>query len=111
MDVQKLSAPSAASANATPRPAVSPAPRPAPETIGDAAGEALDRLAQLEKSLADAFPPELKLQLDVDRTTNTVVGRVIDRETGQFVRQIPSKEMLALMARSAQVNALLNKKV
>jgi uncharacterized FlaG/YvyC family protein len=110
MDVQKLSAPSAASANATPRPAVAPAPRPAPETIG-AAGEATDRLAQLEKSLADAFPPELKLQLDLDRTTNTVVGRVIDRESGKFVRQIPSKEMLALMARSAQVNALLNKKV
>jgi uncharacterized FlaG/YvyC family protein len=110
MDVQKLSAPSAASANATPRPAVAPAPRPAPENIG-AAGEAMDRLAQLEKSLADAFPPELKLQLDLDRTTNTVVGRVIDRESGQFVRQIPSKEMLALMARSAQVNALLNKKV
>lgn len=106
MDVQKLSAPSAAS--------VSPAPRPVTRSAADAGESATDtqaRLAQLERSLSDAFPPELKLQLDVDKATHTVVGRVIDRQTGEFVRQIPSKEMIALLARSAEVSALLNKKV
>ena len=36
---------------------------------------------------------------------------VEDKETGELVRQIPSEEMIALMARSAEVNALLDKKV
>jgi flagellar protein FlaG len=107
MDVQKLSAPSAASVGPAPRPATRPA-----VDGGSASGDATSiRLSQIEHSLADAFPPQLKLQLDIDRTTNTVVGKVVDRATGEFVRQIPSKEMLALLARSAQVNALINKKV
>lgn len=107
MDVQKLSTPSAASLIPTPRPMT----RSAPEGETKATDPNLARLAQIELSLQDAFPPELKLQLDIDKTTNMVVGRVIDRQTGEFVRQIPSKEMIALMARSAQVNALLNKTV
>ena len=107
MDVQKLSAPSAASASLSPRPVA----RPVAEGGDTAPDPTMARLAQIERSLSDAFPPELKLQLDLDRTTNTVVGRVIDRQTGEFVRQIPSKEMIALMARSAEVSAVLNKKV
>jgi flagellar protein FlaG len=106
MDVQKLPAPSAASVSFTPRPAVRPAEG------GESAADAVqNRLAQLEQSLSNAFPPQLKLQLDVDKATHTVVGRVVDRQTGEMVRQIPSKEMVALLARSAEVNALLNKKV
>lgn len=107
MDVQKLSAPSAALAGPTPRPAT----RPAGGDSGAPSDDTALRLSSIEHALADAFPPQLKLQLDIDRTTNTVVGKVVDRQTGEFVRQIPSKEMLALLARSAQVNALLNKKV
>lgn len=107
MDVQKLSAPSAASVSFTPRPVI----RPAAEGGESAADPVQNRLAQLEQSLSHAFPPQHKLQLDVDRSTHTVVGIVVDRQTGELVRQIPSKEMVALMARSAEVNALLNKKV
>jgi flagellar protein FlaG len=53
----------------------------------------------------------VKLQLDIDRNTGTVIGRVVDKETGELVRQIPSEEMIALMARSAEISALLDKSV
>ena len=85
--------------------------RPAAEGGESAADPVQNRLAQLEQSLSLAFPPQHKLQLDVDTSTHTVIGIVVDRQTGELVRQIPSKEMVALMARSAEVNALLNKKV
>lgn len=107
MDVQKLSGPSAASASLTLR----PVPR-------DAAGSGLKtadteraRLTQIEQSLSAQFPPQVKLQLDIDRTTGTVIGRVVDKKTGELVRQIPSEEIIALMARSAEISALLDKKV
>jgi uncharacterized FlaG/YvyC family protein len=55
--------------------------------------------------------PEVKLQLDVDPATKTVIGLVVDKTTGEVVRQIPTEEMMALKERSAEVLALLDKKV
>lgn len=39
-----------------------------------------------------------KLQLDIDQTTGQVVGRIIDKETGATIKQIPSDEALRLIA-------------
>lgn len=104
MGVQKLSAPSVVSVSPISRPVA----RPAPES---SAGTAQATLAKIEQTLATNLPPQMKLQLDVDKNTGTVIGRVVDKETGELVRQIPTEEMIALIARSAQVNALLNKKI
>jgi flagellar protein FlaG len=99
MDVQKLSGVSAASASLPGRPTQRPAeasgvkaeaPHPTPR------GSSL---------------PQVKLQLDIDPTTNTVIGRIVDKQTGKVVRQIPTEEMIALKERSAEVIALLDKKV
>ncbi len=99
MDVQKLSGLSAASANLTLR----PTPR-APE-------ESDVKAAAPEPAQSSQSPQQVKLQLDIDRTTNTVIGLVVDQATGEVVRQIPTEEMVALKARSAEVLALLDKKV
>jgi uncharacterized FlaG/YvyC family protein len=39
------------------------------------------------------------LELDIDRTTGRTVGRIVSANTGEVLVQIPSKEMLALIAR------------
>lgn len=41
--------------------------------------------------------------MDVDRNTGRVVGRVVDTKTGEVVSQIPSKEMLRLLARTREM--------
>jgi hypothetical protein len=57
------------------------------------------------------LPAVMELQLDVDQTTRTVIGRIVNPETGEVVKQIPTEEMVHLMARNADLlGALLNKK-
>lgn len=101
MDVQKVSGQSAASTYSGPRPAQrateesnvkAATPNPIPTRGG-------------------ANLPQVELQLDIDPTTKTVIGRVVDKQTGKVVRQIPTEEMIALKERSAEVIALLDKKV
>jgi hypothetical protein len=99
MDVQKLSGPGAASAT----PPVRTTPRPA-DTSGVKA-EA-PRPTSHGSSL-----PQVKLQLDIDPATKTVIGRIVDSKTGKVVRQIPTEEVIALKERSAEITALLDKKV
>lgn len=104
MSVQKLSAP--------PAQPVSPVPRPAARHPAESGGGSTQAtLAKIERMLADTLPVAHALKLDIDPRTHTVIGKVVNKSTGEVVRQIPSEEMVALIARSAQVNALLNKKV
>lgn len=110
MDVQKVSAPPAVSVNPIPRPAARPAVETV-ETVEQTVDLSPERIAQFEQSVASQLPAPLGLQLDVDQTTHTVIGRVVNKETGELVHQFPSKEMISLMARSAQINALLDKKI
>jgi flagellar protein FlaG len=99
MDVQKLSGLSAASTYSVPR----PAPQ-APE-------ESNVKAATPPSTRGGSTLPQVELQLDIDPTTKTVIGRVVDKQTGKVVRQIPTEEMIALKERSAEVIALLDKKV
>ena len=45
-----------------------------------------------------ALGADVRLRLYVDETTNEVFGRVFDRNSGQLLREIPSKEVRALRA-------------
>ncbi|MGB8275118.1 MAG: flagellar protein FlaG [Alphaproteobacteria bacterium] len=45
---------------------------------------------------------DTRLQLDIDRGTGQVVGRIINAETGKVVNQIPSEEMIRLLARTRE---------
>lgn len=108
MDVSKVSAPSAVSVSPLPRPV---AARPAPETVDRSIDLTPAGVAKFEQSISDQLPAPLGLQLDVDETTHTVIGRVVNKETGELVHQFPTKEMISLMARSAQIDALFVKKI
>lgn len=62
----------------------------------------------LQRAVADHVP-ELnasagaKLQLDIDQDSGRVVGRVIDQGTGELIRQIPTDEMLSLIAQTKEM--------
>jgi flagellar protein FlaG len=99
MDVQKLSGVSAASASLPGR----PMPRPADASAAKAETP--------HPTPHGSSLPQVKLQLDIDQATKTVIGRIVDSKTGKVVRQIPTEEVIALKERSAEITALLDKKV
>ena len=47
--------------------------------------------------------PGVRLELRIDEATNQVFGRVIDRETGEEVRQIPAESIRHLQAISREL--------
>lgn len=56
--------------------------------------------------------PGVRLELRIDEATNKVFGRVIDRATGEEVRQIPAESIRHLQAISRKLfEALVDKTV
>ncbi len=47
----------------------------------------------------DPIPAETTMEFSYDRVTRRIVIRVVSRETGEVVRQIPPEEYLAFVAR------------
>ena len=50
-------------------------------------------LTRLEETLQHVEP---RIEFSVDKELNQVIIRVLDKETGDLIRQIPSEEVLAL---------------
>ena len=48
-----------------------------------------------------------KISFDVDEDTGQSVVRVINKETGEVVRQVPPEELLTLAARMRQLSGLI----
>jgi len=48
---------------------------------------------RLQKTLQDVEP---RIELSVDKELNQVIFRILDKESGELIRQIPSEEVLAL---------------
>jgi hypothetical protein len=85
------------------------------ETSSDAAN--LERPADppVSKQGGTLEPPPIQpgqLQLDIDRTTGRVVGRIIDKESGATITQIPSEEALRMIAVSQRLlGAVIDRKL
>lgn len=68
--------------------------------------EALTRA--VETRLAERVPgvgsgTSGRLMLAVDNETGRVIGRIVDRDSGKLIVQIPSEEMLALIAATKEM--------
>lgn len=75
---------------------------PSPEPVS---AEVVDRMAQ---DVADRLQTnQRQLQFSVDSETNSTVVRVIDSETKELIRQIPSEELLAISRRLEAATGLL----
>lgn len=67
--------------------------------------ELVDRVA---RDVADRLQTnQRQLQFTVDSETNSTVVRVIDSETKELIRQIPSEELLAISRRLEAATGLL----
>ena len=74
----------------------------------DALTETFRRMAPPD----DPMPANTLLKRAVDEPTGRVIGRIVDMESGDLVRQIPSDEMLQLIAKTKELfGQLVNEKV
>ena len=68
------------------------------------------RLEDVVKEVNDFIKPiNNSLQFSIDDDTGTTVVKVIDRDTDEVIKQIPSEEMLALAKAIGQLKGLLVK--
>ena len=61
-------------------------PKNAPEQIKEV-------IARLQTTLQDVEP---RIELSVDQELNQVILRILDKESGELIRQIPSEDVLEL---------------
>lgn len=106
MSIQPI--PSAA-ANVAPAPS-RPTPNPPVELANKPENEPIDRQsieAAVEKTRDFVRAIGSDLQFQVDEATGTTVIKVVDRETSEIIRQIPSQEMLEIAQALDRVVGLL----
>jgi flagellar protein FlaG len=64
---------------------------------------------EIQKYLSEV---NVSLSFDVDDKTHDIVVKVINRETGKLIRQIPPEELLKLRQKLEElVGVLLNRKI
>lgn len=52
----------------------------------------------------------MRLELDIDRKSGRMIGRIKDRETGELIKQVPSEEMVRLLAKAREtIGVILGK--
>ena len=86
-------------------------PAPVAEQISRAAAGApgAEKAKPLPK-LTGVARIEKRTELDVDRPTGLVIGRLVDFETGRVVQQVPSEEAVRILERARQlIGAILDK--
>lgn len=60
----------------------------------------------------DMGQPDTRVQLDVDSSTGRVIGKVVDKQSGEVMHQLPTPEMLQLIAKAKELfGDLVNEKV
>lgn len=74
---------------------------PATETKTD--NKARPHRERPEPTMRGPTIPGMRLELRIDEATNQVFGRIIDRETGEEVRQIPAESIRHLQAISREL--------
>jgi flagellar protein FlaG len=98
---------------------------PSPTTVAGGTVVAADRPAPATPQVAETAPSRASVQaavdyvnaalaasnrsieFSIDPDVKTVVVRVIDKQDGSIVRQMPSQEMLAIAKALDQINGLL----
>jgi len=80
-------------------PAVEAAAAPAPSTQ--------ELQNAIQKVQAAMQPATGNIQFSLDQSTGKAIVKVVDAETGDLIRQIPSQEMLAIASAIDEVHSLL----
>jgi flagellar protein FlaG len=88
--------------------AVSPtatAARPTAEAVAKRTANLFGTAGEAQKTAPTMrrMPLPAHVELDIDRGSGRVVGRFIDNQTGDIVRQVPTEEMLRLLAKTREL--------
>jgi len=102
-DVQKRSAAHAPDLPPRLQQAIKTAKNVAERQISAVPEDALTETFRLVDPAGSQIRNNTQLQLAVDDTTGQVIGRIVDLESGDVVKQIPSDEMLRLIARTKEL--------
>ncbi|MEM5431806.1 flagellar protein FlaG [Cupriavidus oxalaticus] len=89
-----------------------PAPAGRTEAAGDAAmpGDSTVSIAAQAAlgELADALKTtSVGLRFEIDKDTNRIITKVIDKETGDLIRQMPTEEVLRIARAMDKLQGLL----
>lgn len=109
MAIQQIGTPAGSSApvvqpRAKPVPASAPQPTPAPAAAELPPEQVAQALEQVRKTLA---PVAQNLQFSIDDDTGRTVVKVIDAQTKEVIRQIPSEELMAITRALSRLQGLL----
>ena len=77
---------------------------------GEASGRAMDpdRMAEAQEAVNAVLEHlNVQLKLSVNRDLEQVVAKIVDRDTGEVVREIPPEEMLEMAKRLEEMSGLL----
>lgn len=78
------------------------------ETGADSDGSAREQLADLADRLNERMQMMRRsLRFNVDDASGRVVVKVVDQDSGEVIRQIPSEEVLAMMKHINDVDGLI----
>lgn len=68
------------------------------QSSGNKAAEALAKALREQGIDLGSMASQVKLALDIDTNTGDVVGRIVDRSTGEVVEQLPPEKTLRMIA-------------
>ena len=78
------------------------------ETGADTDGKLQERLSDIVERLNGRMQKmQRSLRFNVDETSGRIVVKVIDKDTDEVIRQIPSEELLAMMKHINDVDGLI----
>jgi flagellar protein FlaG len=75
-----------------------------PEALKDTTEEKIARIAELMDSYVRSMQSDINIQ--VNNRTGDISVKVISKETGKVIREIPSQEMLELAARMEEISGV-----
>ncbi len=79
-----------------------------PETGADAGDKLQQRFAEVATRMNEhMLQMQRSLRFSVDETSGHIVVKVVDTDTNEVIRQIPSEEMLAMMKHINEFDGLI----
>lgn len=64
-------------------------------------------LKELEKAIRAIQGPQKQLEVSMHDKTHTIMIKVMDKDTGELIREVPPEKILDLAARMMEINGIL----
>ncbi|MBF6990363.1 MULTISPECIES: flagellar protein FlaG [Cupriavidus] len=94
-------------AQRTPKPTVAPQALSEAARMSNDSADSAEALAALGE-LADVLETtSIGLRFEIDEDTNRIITKVIDKETGDLIRQMPTEEVLRIARAMNKLQGLL----